>query len=340
MERRRLGGAGFEVPTVIFGAWAIGGWYWGGSDDKLAADAIRRAVDVGMNAIDTAPIYGCGRSEEVVGEALRGRRERALILTKCGMRWDRTDGPLSFRSEVPDLGKIAVHMVLKAEAIVQEVERSLKRLRTDYIDLYQCHWPDPTTPPEETMKALVRLKEAGKIRAIGLCNSTPALLAEFGKHGPVASEQPRYSPLDRKIERDLLPYCRDHDIATIVYSPIEQGVLTGKVTLDRKYAEDDERPARPWFQPRNLTRVLAALEEAKPIARDLGATLAKLCIAWVNAQPGVTASIVGARTPAQVDENAGAGALRLSPEVVARLTKIYESIGAPERALVRSRVFK
>ncbi|MBZ0251828.1 MAG: aldo/keto reductase, partial [Candidatus Methylomirabilis sp.] len=124
------------------------------------------------------------------------------------------------------------------------------------------------------------------------------------------------------------------------YSPIEQGVLTGKVTLDRKYAEDDERPARAWFQPGNLARVLAALEEVKPIARDLGATLAQVCIAWVNAQPGVTASIVGARTPEQVDENAGAGALRLSPDVVARLTKIYESIGEPERKLVRSRVFK
>lgn len=340
MQYRRLGTSDLEVPAIIFGAWAIGGWYWGGTDDRSAVVAIQRALDVGMNAIDTAPMYGSGHSERIVGQAIRGRRDEVLVLTKCGMRWDREDGVFSFRSEDPQIGKIKVHVTLKPDSVVEECERSLRRLGTDRIDLYQCHWPDPTTPAEDTMAALLKLKDQGKIRAIGTSNSSPELLDRFLAKGAVASEQPRYSALDRRIEEKIVPFCMRRNVSLLVYSPLEQGLLTGKVTMDRTFDAKDERGALPWFQPANRRRVLDALERLRPIAAEHKCTLGQLALAWTIGQPGITSAIVGARTAGQVEENADAGDIVLSAEQRAEVTAVYESLGKPEKVATTSRVFE
>ncbi|MCA9772406.1 MAG: aldo/keto reductase [Myxococcales bacterium] len=340
MEYRRLGASDLEAPTVVYGAWAIGGWYWGGTDDRAAVAALQRAIDVGMNAVDTAPMYGCGHSERLVGQAIRGRRDRVLVLTKCGMRWDREDGVFSFRSEDPQVGKIKVHITLKPDSVIEECERSLRRLGTDHIDLYQCHWPDPTTPAEDTMAALLKLRDQGKIRAIGTSNSSPELLDRFLSKGSVASEQPRYSPLDRRIEEKIVPYCLEKGIGLLVYSPLEQGLLTGKVTMDRTFDAKDERGALPWFQPANRRRVLDALDLLRPIAAEHRCTLGQLALAWIIGRPGITSAIVGARTAAQVEENAGAGDIVLTTDQRARVTAVYESLGKPRKVTTASRVFE
>jgi len=339
MQHRQLGTSDLQVPTVIFGAWAIGGWYWGETDDDAAVRAIHRSLDVGITAIDTAPVYGGGHSETVVGRALKDRRDRALILTKCGMRWDSEEGEYAFTSDFAGKGRVRVYKNLRPASIVAECEDSLRRLGTDYIDLYQCHWPDSTTDLDDTMEALIRLRDQGKIRAIGVSNFTPDMIETCLEKGPIASDQPRYSPMDRRIERDLVPFCIEHDVGLIVYSPIEQGLLTGKVTEDRTFDEKDERSTATWFQPQNVRKVNAMLERVKPIAEKLDATLAQTAIAWVTSAPGVTSAIVGARTDEQVDENAKAGDIVLDEATRAELTEIYESLGEPEDVGGESRVF-
>jgi aryl-alcohol dehydrogenase-like predicted oxidoreductase len=331
MELRALGRSELRVPPVIFGAWAIGGWAWGGSDEKAAIAAVRRALDLGMTCIDTAPMYGCGRSEELIGRALEGRRGEAVIATKCGLRWDRAEGEFFFEDNDPRTGApMKVYRNLKAASIAEECERSLQRLRTDVIDLYQCHWPDATTPLEETMEAMLRLRDEGKIRAIGVSNFTPEMMERCLRVAPVVCDQPEYNLLKRGIEADVLPFCRARGIATIVYSPLEQGLLTGKVTMDRVFPETDYRAERPWFQPGNRRRVLDVLARVvEPIARGHGATPAQIVIAWTIGEPGVTAAIVGARTPAQVEENARAAEVRLADGERRALRAAFEGLGAP-----------
>jgi aryl-alcohol dehydrogenase-like predicted oxidoreductase len=331
MEMRPLGSSEIRVPSVIFGAWAIGGWYWGGSDDVVAIASIRKALDAGVTCIDTAPIYGCGRSEEVVGRALAGRRGEAIIATKCGLRWDREEGEFFFDDTHPSTGKpMKVYRNLRAGSIMEECERSLRRLATDVIDLYQCHWPDATTDLDETMDAMLRLREQGKIRAIGVSNFTPAMMDRCRKVAPVASDQPEYSLLKREIEADVLPYCRANGIATIVYSPLEQGLLTGAVTMERAFPEGDYRSDRAWFQRPNRRRVLDTLARTvRPIAAAHGATLGQVAIAWTIGEPGVTAAIVGARTPEQAEENARGADVRLTEDERRRIRLAFEALGAP-----------
>jgi aryl-alcohol dehydrogenase-like predicted oxidoreductase len=326
MDYRKLGMSDLEVSTVALGCWAIGGWWWGGTDKADAIAAIRTAPDVGINLIDTAPAYGWGVAEQLVGEALEGRRDQVYIATKCGLIWDREEGQYFFESE----GK-RVYKCLKKDSIFREVEGSLKRLRTDHIDLYQCHWPDRSTPLEETMDALTTLRDQGKIRAIGVSNFTASMHAECEKHGPLHSSQPRYSMLDRKIEKDVLPYCRKNRVGVIVYSPLEQGILTGKVTPDREFAEGDYRVHQPWFQKKNLTRVLEALDRIRLVADKRGKSLAQLAIAWVLSQPGITSAIVGARNPQQVEHNAGAGEWQLTRSELDQIDAEIMRLGDPER---------
>jgi len=297
-----LGASGIEASVIALGAWAIGGWPWGGTDEKDAIDAIRAGLDAGMNFIDTAPAYGLGLSEEIVGKAIEGRREEAVIATKCGLEWHVEKGTRFFvENGTP------VYRYLGAESIRYEVEQSLKRLRTDYIDLYQTHWQDSTTPISETMEALLRLKEEGKIRAIGVSNATVEQLEEYKKVGTVDSDQERYSMLDRGIENGLLPYCRKHNIAMLAYSPLAQGLLTGKVGPGREFPEGDMRRGDLRFGVENRAKVAKMLEEFGAIADHYNITLAQLALAWTVSQPGLTHALAGARNPQQALENAKAG---------------------------------
>ncbi|NQT51308.1 aldo/keto reductase, partial [bacterium] len=213
MQHRQLGKSSLQVPTVILGAWAIGGWYWGPQDDEDSIRTIRAAVDAGIDCIDTAPMYGMGHSEVVVGKAIQGIRDRVIVATKCGLRWDTPDeGDEYFTCEMPDGSKHPVRRNLHKRAVLEEIDINLQRLGIDCIDLYQCHWPCKSAPIPETMEALVQLRDAGKIREIGVSNYSPELLQECLGHAPLASNQPPYSLLRRDIEKDVLPFCREHGL--------------------------------------------------------------------------------------------------------------------------------
>jgi aryl-alcohol dehydrogenase-like predicted oxidoreductase len=330
MIRRKLGQSALEVPGIVFGAWALGGWNWGGSDDEAAVRAIQAGIDAGMDAIDTAPVYGFGHSEEVVGRALEGRRDSVVLMTKVGLRWDDPRGTFYFKTADQRGRAREIWRNGKADSIAAELEQSLRRLRTSCVDLVQVHWHDPATPLEETLGALVRLVEQGKARAIGVSNFTPALLKEAQlalAPLPLASNQPKYSLLARESELQLNPFCREHDIGVIVYSPLEQGLLTGKVGARRVFPQDDGRHKRPTFTPENRARVNALLEhEVQPIARRHAATIAQVVLAWTIAQPGISAAIAGARTAEQARENAGAGSLALAPEELAAIRLGFERL--------------
>ncbi len=235
MIYRELGSSGIEVSAVAFGAWAIGGWMWGGVDEDEAIDAIQAALDAGVNVIDTAPIYGFGRSEEIVGRAIRDRRDKVVLATKCGMVWDREEGQFFFHTSrlgiAAQPSEMEVFKCLRPASIRQELERSLKRLGTDHVDLYQTHWQESTTPIADTMGELLRLKKEGKIRAIGVCNAN---VEHMRAYGPIDSDQEKFSLLDREIEQENLPYCRRESIAVLAYSPLANGLLTERMRPDRQ----------------------------------------------------------------------------------------------------------
>ncbi len=326
MEKRKLGTSEIEVSAIGLGCWAIGGWMWGGTDDEKAVAAIRKAIDVGMFFLDTAAIYGFGHSEEIVGKAIEGRRDEVILATKCGLVWEHPTREPRFVDEEGN----KVYGDLTKESVLREAEESLRRLKTDWIDIYQCHRPDELTPAEETMEAMNLLLEQGKIRAIAVSNFSVEQMEAFRRYGPVHSDQPRYSMLDRTIEPEILPYCRENNIGILAYSPIEQGILTGKVTLDREFRFGDHRRHRPWFQKKNLKRALDFLEKLKPIADVHGKTLAQLAANWVISQEGVTSALVGARTPEQVVENAGAADWRLTEDELKQIEEYVEELGPPE----------
>ncbi|MFB3903195.1 MAG: aldo/keto reductase [Acidobacteriota bacterium] len=329
MEHRKLGTSGLELPVVTFGAWAIGGLFWGGNEDKEGIAAIHAALDHGIDAIDTAPVYGCGHSEQLVGQAIAGRRDKVRLLTKCGLRWDDTEGgEFYFKLEnTPDGTPVTVYKNVTARSILTECEQSLKRLGTDYIDLYQVHWPSKTAPAEETMSALSRLKEQGKIREIGVSNYNSSQLREALKHGAVVSDQVKYNLIERDIEKDELPACRQSGIGVIVYSPMAMGLLTGKVTPDREFAASDIRSTNPLFSQANRRKVLEALDAIKPIAASHGANFAQLSVAWILAQPGVTTALVGARNARQVAENAKAASIKLADYEAGETRKVFAGLG-------------
>lgn len=329
MEFRQLGNSELRVPVVSFGAWAIGGWMWGGTDDEAAKRAICRGIDAGITCIDTAPIYGMGHSETIVGEAIAGRRNEVTVATKCGMRWDLDEGEFFFETVTPDGKRVKVYKNLRPHSIRHECEQSLRRLGIDVIDLYQCHHPDATTPLDETMEALLRLKEEGKIREIGVSNFTVEMMQKCLQKGRLASVQPRYNAIEREVEKELLPFCIEQNIGVLAYSPIAQGLLTGKVTMDREFPEGDIRRSRPWFQPDNRRRILQMLETWKPIAHGHNATLGQVAINWLISQKGVTSALVGARNEEQVVENARAGKFQLTPEEIRTIRQSVEELGAP-----------
>ena len=329
MQQRELGSSGIQASVVAFGAWAIGGGpWWGPTDDAESIRAIHAALDAGINLIDTAPVYGFGRSEEVIGKALKDRRDRAVIATKCGLWWDDDTGVLHFEQ----LG-FKVRRTLDPRTIRLEVETSLKWLGTDRIDVLQTHWQAPEafkTPIADTMACLMDLKQQGKIRAIGASNVTPAEMDEYLRCGALDVCQPRYSLLDRRIEADVLPYCHKNKVATLVYSPLEQGLLTGKIGMDKKLTADEFRNRIAWFKPANRQCVLTMLAGWKDLTEKYHCTIGQLVIAWTVAQPGVTCALCGARKAADAVENAGAGALHLDVADVARIRYDAEALGTPQ----------
>jgi methylglyoxal reductase len=323
MKKRQLGSTNLEVPPIIFGAWAIGGWYWGGKDDKESMRAIHASMDAGVTAFDTAPVYGFGHSEKILGEALQGRRNQAIICTKVGLRWDKDDGVHFFDSETDNK---KIYRNLRPQSIREEVENSLRRLQTDRIDLLQCHWPDPSTQIEETMQTLSDLVNEGKVLAIGVSNFDSDLLERSQLRLspiPLASTQPKYSLLDRRIEADVIPWLCKNNVAAIVYSPLEQGLLSGKVTLDREFPDSDGRSRHPLFSGTNRLLILEALNKILHIAKEHRVSLAQLTTAWCFHQPGITAAIVGARTATQAIENANACHITLSKTEIEEISSVF-----------------
>ena len=306
MRLRQLGQSDVSVSPVIFGAWAIGGWMWGGNEEKDSIDAIRAAIEHGVNTIDTAAVYGMGYSEELVGRAIKGIRDKVVIATKCGMRWDTEEGTDPWPQKDNDGRDVIIRKNARPASIAYECEQSLKRLGVDVIDLYQIHWPDKSTPVEDSMAAMVKLKEQGKIRAIGVSNYDAEWMRRATKVAPVASLQPPYSLIQRKIEKDILPFCREHHVGVMVYSPLERGLLAGAVPPERTFPAGDHRGSHKYFTVENRKRVLAALKKVRPIAEAHKASLAQVVINWTVHEPGITAALVGARNAEQAAHNAGA----------------------------------
>ena len=328
IEPRPLGASDVRVTPVIFGAWAVGGWMWGGNDEADSIAAIRASIDHGVTTIDTAAVYGQGHGEEVVGKAIKGLRDKVQVATKCGMTWDLEGGSDPWQTQDRLGHDITIRRNSRPESIPIECERSLKRLGVDVIDLYQVHWPDSTTPVEDTMAALVKLKDQGKIRAIGVSNYDTTWIKKAAAAGPLASLQPPYSLIQRKIEKEILPTCRELGVGVIVYSPMERGLLTGSVPPDRTFPPGDHRATHKFFKPENRKLVLESLEKVWSIAEAHGVSLAQMVINWTFQVPGITAAIVGARDAEQAEHNAKALTFRLSPEESAEIRKAFDQTSA------------
>jgi aryl-alcohol dehydrogenase-like predicted oxidoreductase len=325
MEFRELGPSGLRVSVITFGAWAIGGWMWGGQDRRDALEAIRTSMDLGITSIDTAPAYGFGSSEEIVGEAIRGKRESVQILTKFGIRWDSTRGQFYFDT-MDDSGKsVKLYKYAGRESVLQECENSLRRLNTDYIDLYQIHWPDPSTPIEETMEACARLQEQGKVRAVGVCNYSVDQMKAAEKVVTLASNQIPFSMINREME-EVIPYCLEMRKGVLAYSPLQRGLLTGKIKPGHRFGPGDHRPSSPFFSEENMKKVLGFLDALHPIAREKGATVAQIVISWTIQRQGITVALVGARNKRQAEENAKAHEVKLTDEETAQINSLLGKI--------------
>lgn len=306
MEHRRLGKSELNISVIGLGTWAIGGTFWGAIDEAEAIAAIQKAIDSGITLIDTAPIYGNGRSEETIGKAIKGRRQQVIIATKCGAR----------------LKGIKLINDLTPKSIRKEVEVSLKRLGTDVIDLYQCHFPDPNTPIEDTMAEMAKMKAEGKIRYIGVSNFDVALLQKAKKVAPVTSNQVQYSLLNRGIEKELLPFCQEQDIGILAYGPMGGGILTGKYKKIPKFGKGDARTFfYSYYQEPYWSKVQTLLKALEQLSARHGKPVSQVAINWVRQQPGITSALVGARSPKQAEANAAAGSWQLSAEEMASIKK-------------------
>ncbi len=325
MRRRKLGHTDLELSRIGLGTWAMGGagwaFAWGPQDDASSISTIHRALEIGINWIDTAAVYGYGHSEEVVGKAVTGRRDKVIIATKCGRVWNPGDS-------VPG-------HCLKADSIRAELEASLRRLATDYIDLYQIHWPNPVTDIEEGWAEISRHVKEGKIRHAGVSNFTVEQIRRIRKIHPVASLQPPYSMLRREVEAELLPFCMANGIGVISYSPMQAGLLAGKFTKEsvEDLPEDDWRRRSPYFTEPALSYNLELVEKLERVAARRGRSAAELSISWVLRRPEVTAAIVGGRRPDQVEETAGAADWDLTAEEITEIDMLLEEREAKSEAL-------
>lgn len=317
MRYRKLGNSELELSVITFGAWAAGGWMWGGSERKDAINAIRESYELGVTSIDTAPIYGQGTSEEIVGEALVDiPRHKVQIITKYGMRWDLNKGELAMKSKNNQGQSIDIYKFSGRESIMKECEDSLRRLKTDYIDLYQIHWHDVTTPISETMETVARLIEQGKVRYAGVCNYNVAQMIEAEKKVTIVSNQVPFSMVKREIEKEVVPHCIQNNKAILAYSPLERGLLTGKMKPGYKFEEGDHRANLYFFHDQNIKRTNEFLDKIKPITEAKSITLSQLVLSWTLAQPGITIALVGARNAEQAVANAKAGDVVLSADEI------------------------
>ncbi|KPB00362.1 aldo/keto reductase [Ahrensia marina] len=312
MLTRPIGKSGINASAIGLGTWAIGGWMWGGTDEARSIETIHASIDEGVSLIDTAPAYGQGLAEEIVGKAIKDKREKVVLATKCGLVWHTQQGNHFF-----DYEGAPVHRYLGKDSIIHEVEESLKRLGTDYIDHYITHWQDPTTPVDETMEALEVLKSSGKIRSIGASNTSAQDIKAYLNAGSLDAIQEEYSMVKRDIEQSLLPVARENNVSVLSYSSLALGILSGKMTVDRTFDGDDQRKDNPRFSKANRLKVQHLMEAIKPVADQHDVTLAQTVIAWTLQQPGITFSLCGARTAEQARENAKAGRIQLSPDDVA-----------------------
>lgn len=314
---RNLSNSDLNVSTITFGAWAAGGWMWGKTDRNDAIEAIRASYDLGVTSIDTAPIYGQGESEEIVGDAIKGiSRDKIQILTKFGMRWDLNKGDFGFKSKNNEGIEIDIYKYAGKESIIKECEDSLRRLGTDYIDLYQIHWPESTTPIAETMEAVATLIKQGKVRYAGVCNYNSDQMAEAEKTISLVSNQIPFSMVNRAMEEKTVPYCIAHNKSVLAYSPLERGLLTGKITAGYKFQEGDHRATNKYFSEESIAKTNAFLEKLKPLAAEKKATLSQLVIRWTVERPGITIALVGARNTKQAIENAKAIDVQLNSEEI------------------------
>lgn len=312
MDRVRFGKTDLEVSVLTLGTWVTGGWAWGGADENESLRAVLRALELGINVIDTAPVYGFGRSERIVGQALKewGRRDQIVIATKCGLEWD--DRQNIRRNAGP-------------ERIRQEVDQSLTRLDLDYLDLYQIHWPDSNTLLEKSMETLLKLQDVGKIRYIGVSNFNAQQVLTCQSVGPVYSLQPPYNIFERDAEKELLPFCQANSIATMAYGGLCRGLLSGKFSGVETFPRGDLRRADPKFKPDRFRQYVKAVDQLKKLAEKYQRSVAQFALRWVLQQPGITTVLAGARTAAQVEENVGVDGWRILPEDLERVESILKT---------------
>lgn len=319
LETRQLGNSDLKLTPIGFGAWAIGGgnwdFGWGPQDDRESVEAILRALEGGVNWIDTAAIYGLGHSEEIVAKALAATGKKPYVFTKCSMRWDENR---------------KIYRSLKKDSLREEVENSLRRLKVDTIDLYQIHWPDPEAEIEEGWEALARIKEEGKLRHIGVSNFNVEQMKRAQKIAPITSLQPPYSLVNPAVGQEILPFCKANNIGVINYSPMASGLLTGKMTAERIAAmpDDDWRRRAPQFREPKLSRNLKLVELLREIGSAHKVEPGVVAIAWTLRNPAVTAAIVGARRASQVDGILPAASFRLNDEEAARINAFVKAYPA------------
>ncbi len=312
MSYIKLGNSDLEVSEICFGAWAIGGWLWGGTDEAAALRALDAAIDRGVTSIDTAAVYGFGLSEEIIGKAIQGKRDKVQIMTKYGLKWDDTRGEFFFATKREDGTPANIHSYAGRQSIIKECEDSLRRLNTDYIDLYQQHKPDKTTPVEESMEALEQLIKQGKVRVAGGSNYSTEDMSRAQTVVPQASNQVAYSMVLREIEDEIVPYCIANQIGIVVYSPMQRGILSGKIKPGHQFNPGDSRPDTPYYKPENVSRINDFLDRIKPVADGKGVNLAQLVLRWTLQMPGVSTVLAGIRNEEQLKENAAAMEFKLS----------------------------
>lgn len=320
MNTRKIGKSNLDATVLAMGSWAIGGGsWWGENDDTISINAIHKAIDLGINWIDTAPVYGFSHSEKIVGKALKGIRDKIIISTKCGLQWYNEEGSKHFLRDGNN-----VYRDLSPKGIRRDLEYSLKRLDTDYIDVYYTHWqsvPPCVTPIEETMHELMKMKKEGKIRAIGASNVSLANLKEYTQYGELDVIQEKYSILDRKIEKELLPYCEANQITLQTYSPIEQGLLTGNIKHDYIIKPRDVREDKKWWKPENRKLVATMLSQWKDLTEKYSCSMGNLVIQWTVAQSENINLLIGARKIEHVKENIKAAYITLEKADIERMTQ-------------------